>query len=339
MPKLFIQASNIHTGGGLTLLNQLIQDINFNAELFVDERSKNHILSNKNINIHFIKKNIFSRWFVEIKMLCLASKEDTILFFNNLPPFIKTRAFHILYLQNILLIHPYNLKNFSLLARWRIRFERLFLKIFILNVDSIYVQSSEMLSLCKQKFSKPSFLMPFFLSNQIELSKVNSKKLFDFIYVSSGDPHKNHMRILEAFVLLAKEGFFPSICFTLDSTSDKKLTDEIDILRTKYNLKIKYKKFNNLGSKENLYLSSKALLFASELESMGLPLIEADSYGLDVLVSEKGFSRDFSNPIETFDPSSSLSIARAIKRYLFNKDDRLELKTPSQFLRQIFLEK
>ena len=56
MPKLFIQASNIHTGGGLTLLNQLIQDINFNAELFVDERSKNHILSNKNINIHFIKK-------------------------------------------------------------------------------------------------------------------------------------------------------------------------------------------------------------------------------------------------------------------------------------------
>ncbi|MDB2677767.1 glycosyltransferase [Gammaproteobacteria bacterium] len=339
MPKLFIQASNIHTGGGLTLLNQLIQDINFKAELFVDERSKNHIHVNKNINIHFIKKNIFSRWFVEVKMLCLVSKGDTILFFNNLPPFIKTRAFHILYLQNILLIHPYNLKKFSLLARWRIRFERLYLKIFISNVDSIYVQSSEMLSLCKQKFSTPSFLMPFFLSNQIELSKVNSKKLFDFVYVSSSDPHKNHTRILDAFVLLAKEGFFPSICFTIDSATDKKLTDEIDILKTKYSLRIEYKKFNNLDSKENLYSSSKALLFASELESMGLPLIEANSYGLDILVSEKGFSRDFSSPIETFDPSSSLSIARAIKRYLFNIDDRLELKTPYQFLQQIFLEK
>lgn len=92
--------------------------------------------------------------------------------------------------------------------------------------------------------------MPFFLSNEIELPKVNSKKLFDFVYVSSSDPHKNHTCILDAFVLLAKEGFFPSICFTIDSATDKKLTNEIDILKTKYSLRIEYKKFNNLDSKK-----------------------------------------------------------------------------------------
>ena len=61
-----------------------------------------------------------------------------------------------------------------------------------------------------------------------------------------------------------------------------------------------------------IYGRSKALLFPSLKESLGLPLIEANQLGLKVLVSNLPFANDILvNPI-TFDPKSSDSIATVI---------------------------
>ncbi|MEZ4814781.1 MAG: hypothetical protein R3A80_06180 [Bdellovibrionota bacterium] len=39
----------------------------------------------------------------------------------------------------------------------------------------------------------------------------NSAKIFDFLYIASGDAHKNHERLLNAWELLAKQDRFPHL--------------------------------------------------------------------------------------------------------------------------------
>ena len=63
-------------------------------------------------------------------------------------------------------------------------------------------------------------------------------------------------------------------------------------------------------------LRSKALIFPSLAESFGLPLVEAQEFNKPILASELDFVRDVCSPVDTFDPKSSLSIARAVKRFL-----------------------
>ena len=139
-----------------------------------------------------------------------------ILFFTNLPPLLKTRSKNILFLQNQLLISSYNLKEFSFKNRLRIRIERFLLKNMISNIDSIYVQSSEMQNLCKKKFTKPCYLMPFFAFNfplSVDLDKFEKK--YDFIYSTIAlqhiCSHTIRTQIFKDLNKLLKEG--GSCCF------------------------------------------------------------------------------------------------------------------------------
>jgi glycosyltransferase involved in cell wall biosynthesis len=335
--KFYIQASNIHTGGGLTLLNMLIKDIHVETKIYVDERAKGKLHQNNKATFKYIKPKFLSRLLLELKLFFLATNQDTILFFTNLPPLFKTRSNNILFLQNQLLISSYNLKEFSLKNKFRISIERFLLKNLMANIDSIYVQSSEMLSLCKKKFTKPCFLMPFFASNFSSSKGFNKfEKKYDFIYVTSDGPHKNNIRLIKAFALLAAENIRPKLCLTFKPNSYSKTMIAFKELIDKNNLDISFEVFDSKESKDELYLSSKALIFPSEEESMGLPLLEAQEYSIDIIASEKGFTRDFIEPSETFDPSSSHSIARAIKRYLLLTTDKLSINSPEQFLNEIF---
>jgi glycosyltransferase involved in cell wall biosynthesis len=75
------------------------------------------------------------------------------------------------------------------------------------------------------------------------------------------------------------------------------------------------------------------LIYPSQLESFGLPLVEAVSLGLDVIASELDYVRDVVYPVQTFDPTSALSIARAVKRYCGLTDPAFQLNSPAEFLK------
>ncbi|MDA9221646.1 glycosyltransferase, partial [Methylophilaceae bacterium] len=64
-----------------------------------------------------------------------------------------------------------------------------------------------------------------------------------------------------------------------------------------------------------LYNQSNALIYPSLLESFGLPLVEASQLNLPILASELDYVRDVIDPIEVFDPTSPISISRAVKRF------------------------
>ena len=56
--------------------------------------------------------------------------------------------------------------------------------------------------------------------------------------------------------------------------------------------------------------------FSLQIMNLWNPLIEAKYLNLPVLAGELDYIRDLIDPIQTFDPNSSISIYRAVKRFL-----------------------
>ena len=86
--NIFINASNIHSGGGKTLLNGLLQGLKTRKEsiyLFVD--SKFHINFDLPESLLVIKINKFLRFSVASRIKQISNKQsDQIIYFGNLPP-------------------------------------------------------------------------------------------------------------------------------------------------------------------------------------------------------------------------------------------------------------
>lgn len=60
-----------------------------------------------------------------------------------------------------------------------------------------------------------------------------------------------------------------------------------------------------------------------------------ESAGLPIVAAELDYVRDVVTPMQTFDPTSPVSIARAVKRFLGVADHPSPLLSPADFLRQI----
>ena len=153
---------------------------------------------------------------------------------------------------------------------------------------------------------------------------------FDFIYPASGEPHKNHEMLLAAWEQLKREGLSPSLALTL-GPQDLALWQMLQARAGRAGLNL-----SNLGNlprqaMPEAYAESAALVFPSTRESFGLPLVEASMAGLPIIASELDFVRDVCEPVESFDPTSSTSIARAIKRHLGKPNDRTSVLTPESF--------
>jgi glycosyltransferase involved in cell wall biosynthesis len=97
----------------------------------------------------------------------------------------------------------------------------------------------------------------------------------------------------------------------------------------------------NMGSLDShglydLYRRVEALIFVSYFESFGLPLIEAQELGLPILAAELDFVRDIVSPIETFDPTSKISISRALMRFMGCADLPEKIRNGREFVNEIF---
>jgi glycosyltransferase involved in cell wall biosynthesis len=162
-----------------------------------------------------------------------------------------------------------------------------------------------------------------------------SVRKYDFVYVASGEAHKNHNNLLEAWHLLANAGLKPSLALTINSQSFPLLSAEITRYTQKYGLNIVNLNQMTVIEITNLYQSSSALIFPSTTESLGLPLIEATQLGLPVLASELDYVRDVIQPAETFDPNSPVSIARAVRRFLGNVEPTVQIRSADEFLAEV----
>jgi len=325
------------------LLSAILEalDGSVHSTVILDKRMKVPKSLPQSIVVYRVKPTIWGRLLGEWRLKKWASHDDVVLCFGNLPPLFRLQARVKLFLQNRYLIERRNLKGFPFFSKIRIVVERLWFAWRKKNISQFVVQTPSMQRMIQDVVGRPATILPFLKNPKGYKRKGEShrslrEKKYDFVYVASGEPHKNHKNMIEAWALLAKEGIRPKLCLTLDENRFSGLCNWINNMKQKSDLNV-----INLGtlSKEEvkkLYEGVQALIFPSYLESLGLPLIEARCVGIPILAPEKDYVRDAIDPEETFDPNSPVSIARAVKRFLGIQEHPLPVTDAKTFLSEIY---
>lgn len=309
---LLIHAPNVHFGGGRTLLLALLSTLRQPAVVQLDERLKPLPDLAPGVRVIRVAPSLLGRLQAERRLQLLCRSVDVLLCFGNLPPLFRSSARVFVYLQNRYLTSSRPLEGLPWSARLRIRIERLWLSHRLGNA-TLLVQTETMLQEVRENFGREAVVLPF-LPREIQPSAGQLPVRYDFLYVASGEPHKNHRRLLHAWILLADHGFLPSLCLTLDTQRDAELCSWVEQLVRQHGLRVS----NNPvppGQISGLYAQCDALIYPSLFESFGLPLLEARRAGMAIVAAERDYVRDVVAPVVSFDPESALSIARAVMRY------------------------
>ena len=339
--KLYIHATNIHQGGGKSLLWSIIESLPSSGltVLILDSRMPLPNGIPGSTQIIKISPSILKRVSAERWLARHVQPQDVVLCFGSLPPLFKLRGHSVVFMQNRYLIDDIKLNEFPLKVRLRLTMERLWLSNYMSNACEFVVQTPTMKKLLEIRTQgrMPVRTLPFVAdpsgyARSVTKPKVQEESNYNFVYVASGEPHKNHRRLIEAWCLLAEEGLFPSLCLTLDEAYFPSLCNWLAEMCKQHVINVV--NMGNLSHSEVLaiYKKAGALIYPSTLESFGLPLIEARQAGLPVLASELDYVRDVLSPEQTFDPKSSVSIARAVKRFIGVREQALPLLDAHNFI-------
>jgi glycosyltransferase involved in cell wall biosynthesis len=345
MPKrLFVHATNVHTGGGRSLLAALLEAVPANLKTLAQLDSRMVLAGTlpENLTAKVVKPCIFQRFQAERWLAQNTQAQDTILCFGNLPPLFQLHGQTVVILQNRYLIDDVKLTGFSFKIRLRLLAERLWLSSRMGNVDIFVVQTPSMKKFLEvqTKGRIPIRVLPFMANREqyirrIEMPEAEIIHNGVFLYVASGEPHKNHHTLIEAWCLLAKENLFPALKLTLDTSQFAELCEWVRRKTMQHKLNVENMGSMSQGEVQQFYAQVSALIYPSTFESFGLPLIEARQAGLPVLASELDYIRDILDPEETFDPKSAVSIARAVKRFLNIEAQPLPLHDAHEFVQYI----
>ncbi len=347
--KLLVHATNVHQGGGRTLLDALLKlPLKPGTTALLDARMPLPPTMPATTTVVRVKPSVPGRLLAERRLRVLARPDDVVLCFGNLPPLFDVAGHVVVFVQNRYLIDDVSLAELPFWSRLRLWVERIWFRMRAGTVDEFVVQTPSMKDTLARHLlnikTKPELclrIQPFVSgesqSRQAKADGANeSSAVYDFMYVASGEFHKNHRRLIEAWILLAQEGYRPSLALTIDIAEFADLCDWIEVQKQIHHLHIENKGVLPTSQVADLYKCSGALIYPSTLESFGLPLNEARNAGLAVLAGELDYVRDVLDPDETFDPNSAVSIARAVKRFMRIEEPALQIVDAGTFVASLW---
>lgn len=335
--RLLFHAPNVNTGGGLRLLRDVLSvapsPISW-AQL--DRRTRGAGLPLPETPVHLVANTLRSRLAAEWRLLRECRAADVVICFHGLPPLFPLRGRTVVFVQNCLLIDRDSLSGYPAAVRVRIIFERLWFAA-LRNRCSHYIVQTPSMAIKLRPYLRPPIeitISPFATMDEPAVEAAGSAPAdpVDFVYVASGEVHKNHTTLLQAWELLAEGGVRPSLVLTLDPCVDAELCGWIRQRAHYRQLAISICGPLPAEGIQRLYGRTRALIYPSLKESLGLPLIEAARAGLPIVASELDYVRDVVTPAQTFDPSSPRSIARAVRRFLGTAEPMIEMGTANTFL-------
>ena len=168
-------------------------------------------------------------------------------------------------------------------------------------------------------------------------SKNPSKNIFEknsrlkFLYVSNFLPYKHHIKLVESFIELNKEG--DNISLTLVGENNyKKIGKKINTLISSLSDSkiIKWDQKVGLDEVKKYYHTADFFIFSSSCENMPNVLIEAMSSGLPILCSNYQPMPEFLKKGGIyFDPLSKKSIKEAVRKVISNQNLAFEIAQKS----------
>lgn len=305
-----IYAAGIHSGGGLFVMNNLKKNMKADEDIiYLDQRLKKDRFFN-DFKVILVKNNLFSKLYSEFKIKKQINEDvKEIVFLNGLPPIFKYKSKVTTYFQNANILNFTN-KFDKIISSNLLRSLKFFF--FKKNVNK-WVVFSESAEKELKKFINKKIIYKEKIYIQIKKNK-NEKKIYDFIYPANGASHKNHKNLIEAFIILSKLKIFPRLLITLDKIDINKF--KISYFCKKFKLKIFNKPEDNRDKFLKNYNKSKALIFPSYSETLGLPLMEAKKFGLDILASNRNFAKEYTSKDNLFNPDKPNDIASTIVNYI-----------------------
>ena len=309
---ILIDSLYINNSGGKVLLDYLVNEIekqNLNAFYLLDQR-----VSDSYPNIPVERKLFLKATFINRLRFYLENDSlyDIILCFGNVPPPIKVKSKVLTYFhQQLFLKLPDEVPLFQKTIFYA---KSTILGLFKRNTNFWLVQSNQMAdSLVKRYNLKPNNakVIPFYpeiISNVVgNIERIANS----FVYVSSGSPHKNHIRLLKAFKNfydLHKTGV---LHLTLSPNSSQELFEELKELFNK-NYPIINHGFVKREKLYELYMSCAFTIYPSLSESFGLGIVEAIECGCNVIGADLPYLYAVCEPSLVFDPLSVTSISAAM---------------------------
>lgn len=332
-----IHAPNIHTGGGMHLLNALLRVVGDKVRfVHTDGRVRAGLCAPEACEVVPVMPRLLPRLRAEWVLARTVKAGELLLCFHGLPPLLPVRGQVVVFVHNRLQVTRGGLSAYPCWVRLRVTLERCWLQFRARQVSRFIVQTPSMAMALRQIVGAGADIRVVPFTSDVCLGAEEQAEglpvdAYDFIYVASGEAHKNHRRLIEAWILLKERGLTPSLALTIEPGRHPELLAMITQMVEESGIHCV-----NLGIIPHHqvmahYRAAKALIFPSWTESFGLPLLEASAVKLPIIAAELDYVRDVVVPAETFDPHSTLSIARAVERFLLRGEPPVTPQSAQQF--------
>ncbi len=310
-----IVANNISVGGGKELLDYLLASIekkspDMEVTLYPSAR---YVVRERPCLSVSRSGSLFG------KIALFFKKLDNTLYFGNIPPFFKSKN-SILYLQNLYLLQPLSEQpSFEMKIRYALM--KLQLWLCIKNVDKVCVQTPKFAEMVhKFKSGVNVEVLPFF---DLPVANLVRDRVYEFCYISYPHPHKNYHALLDAIDILEAGAVSCTLVVTVPNEPIfDSLLAKIELLSNNRHARVVSMGHISKLKAQELYESSRALVFVSSKETFGLPLIEAANAGCDVISMRLPHLEYILEPSLVIESPAPQEIANAMAEYLANGSRR-----------------
>lgn len=325
---VLLSAFGIHTGGGLVLLNSLVHNMGGALKaVALDDRFLNNsrFVSPENLRVERVRRSFPARFAALRNLVNMAAEGDLLFCFNSLPPLRKPKGRVVIFVQAPHFVGVNKGFSYSKLTTIRHWIECTWFRYGISNCDEIWVQTRSMADALAARYPNALIrIVPFiddelaalFAKQSLDVCQpVLTSNQFSFFYPADAVGHKNHANLLKAWELLKDEGKSPTLLLTLHAEELVEVSKSVIAFDAARCNVLNLGRLNRAEVLKQLQNCS-ALIFPSQAETFGLPMLEARALDVPVLAAERDFVRDVCLPIQTFDPNSPRSIAMAVSRFM-----------------------
>lgn len=317
--KNLIDALYVHNSGGKVLLDYLLSELgkrSVDCFLLLDERSRPGYekIYRDQENVLFLKASLKNRKQFYIQH---QNQFQKILCFGNIPPPVKCSGAVYTYFHNVLLLKQparYPLKN-----RLLKKLKGAYIRSIRRNTDFFIVQSTYVRELLlRRRLCQPDkcLVIPFFEIKQPLQAEIRKNKITNtFLYISNGNPHKNHDNLLKAWRTLHAEGINPELNLTVTKEYKERIAEISSMQEQGINV-VNY----GFIDPAPLYQRCEYLIYPSTDESFGLGLIEGAFFNCKIIAADLPYARAVVQATASFDPENPDAIAARVK-HCINKQD------------------
>lgn len=314
---ILIDALHINNGGGRVLLEYIIDEARKKGpeiHLLLDSRiDPEQIDTSGYAKVTFMPAGLISRTKFYLRN---RTRYRTVLCYGNLPPYITLpRSTVYTYYQQLLFLNP------SLSVR-SAKDLILAVKVRILNTikkaTNYWIVPSETVQrMLAEKFSIPrDSILVWPIYRLVAAADVNYTERIkgQLLYVSNAYPHKNHIRLIEAFTAVYDRIKKGKLVLTVSEEYEE--VSKLIELKKAQGYPVENHGFVSSSALSTLYHQSEYLVFPSVAECLGLGLVEAIECGCKVLGADMEYTHQVCKASLVFDPFETTAIEKALEQAL-----------------------